>query len=304
MALFDQLEAMVWEARLRHSAGVRHARTNAMVEYFMARTKSLPRRHSFVQALIDKKGVMGAVILRDMRTRFFNHGLGFALVPMWPLVHMLLLIGTHTLATHGAPPPYGTSTPVFFMTGTLPFLAFTYVSRFMGYSLIMNRPMLAFPIVKVNDILFARAFLESAAAFVTLFSITMILWIYGEDPFPFDLHTAVSAYLATLFLALGCGYLVGVLSMFFVMMPTAWALTIIVIYVSSGVWFVASNLPDQLSYWLSFNPVVVCIEWFRTAYYESYSNKLVDRTYVLSFGLGALFIGMILERFFRRQMLE
>ncbi len=39
---------------------------------------------------------MQAVILRDVRTRFFNHGLGFLLVPLWPLAHMFVLLMIYT----------------------------------------------------------------------------------------------------------------------------------------------------------------------------------------------------------------
>lgn len=53
-------------------------------------------RMTIVDALIEKKHVMTAVILRDMRSRFFNHGLGFLIVSLWPLAHMIILIGLYT----------------------------------------------------------------------------------------------------------------------------------------------------------------------------------------------------------------
>jgi capsular polysaccharide transport system permease protein len=270
----------------------------------MARTATLPRRHPFIQALIDKKSVMGAVMLRDMRTRFFNHGLGFLVVVLWPLVHMMLIIAIHTVATHGAAPPYGNSAPVFFMTGVVPFLAFTYVSRFMAFSVSLNRPMMAFPIVTVNDVLVGRAALEIIAAFATLFFIHLVLWMMGENPFPYDLDRAVTAYLSTLFLAFACGYLIGILYLFFPMIITAYQLMIILMYATSGVFFVPSDLSDSAAYALGYNPVVVCIEWYRTAYFESYSDKLVDGQYVLSFSAIILLLALCLERFFRRKMLE
>lgn len=246
---------------------------------------------------------MNAVILRDMRTRFFNHGLGFAVVPLWPLVHMGILILMHTMTGRDAA-LYGDSTAVFYATGLVPTLTFMYVSRFMGFSLLTNKPMLSFPEVHVIDVMIGRAFLEIVAACITLFLIIVILWGLGQNPFPFDVERAVCAYLATVFLAIGCGTLVGVLSMFLPVMATVYALLLICIYISSGTMFIASNLPDELAIPLSYNPVVICVEWMRTAFFETYSDKLVSREYVLIFAIVTLCLGLGIERFFRRQMLE
>ncbi|CAN7684085.1 capsular biosynthesis protein [Rhizobium rhizogenes] len=246
---------------------------------------------------------MIAVILRDMRTRFFNHGLGFMLVALWPLVHMGVLISIHTVSSHSAP-LYGESAALFYATGLVPTLTFMYVSRFMGLSVIMNRPMLAFPEVKVLDVMMGRALLEIIASCITLTLIITILWALGQNPFPYDLNRAVGAYLATILLAYGCGTLIGVISLFMPFIVTLYQLTLITLYVSSGTMFVASNLPDPLSGPLSYNPVLVCVEWMRTAFYESYSDKLVSKEYVLAFGVVTLCLGLGVERLFRRQLLE
>ena len=269
----------------------------------MAPTFSRPRRHPFVEALVSKKNVMGAVILRDMRTRFFNHGLGFIIVPIWPLIHMGVLILIHAAAGHGAP-LYGESTALFYATGLVPTLAFMYVSRFMGWSVAQNRPMMAFPAVKSLDVMFGRAFLEFIAACITLVSIMTILSVTGQNPWPVDIERAVSAYFAVIFLAIGCGILVGALGMLQPFLLTIWQVVLICLYISSGTMFVASNLPDQASYLLSFNPVLECVEWMRTAFYVSYSDKLVSEEYVLCFATVVLCLGLAIERLFRRKLLE
>ena len=238
-----------------------------------------------------------------MRTRFFNHGLGFVIVPLWPLTHMGILILMHSLAGHGVP-PYGESTALFYATGLVPTLTFSYVSRFMGLSLVLNKPMLSFPEIHVTDVMMGRAFLEIIAAFVTLSLIVGILYITGQNPLPFDLERAMYCYLATIFLAVGCGTLVGIVSLFMPIFITLYALILILLYISSGTVFVASNLPAPIAEALSFNPLLVCVEWMRTAFYESYSTKLVNEEYVFAWGLCMLLLGLLIERIFRRQMLE
>ncbi|MDK4713674.1 capsular biosynthesis protein [Rhizobium sp. CNPSo 4039] len=237
---------------------------------------------------------MSAVMLRDMRTRFFDHGLGFIIVPLWPLVHMAIIIAIHSFAHPVA--TYGDSVPVFFMTGVLPFLLFSYISRFMAFSLLTNKSMLAFPVVKISDILMGRAALEIIAAFLTLFSMLLLFYAWGDNPFPADWESATECYLATIYLAFGCGYFVGICALIYPVVLTIFQLTIITLYVSSGVFFVPSNLPDEVSKFLFFNPITQCIEWFRTAYYESYSDKLVSVPYVIGYATITLMAGLLLER--------
>ena len=260
------------------------------------------RRMTALHALAEKKNVMKAVILRDMRTRFFNHGLGFLLVSLWPLAHMIILLGIYTVM--GRKTPYGESLNVFFATGLIPTLAFMYVSRFMSLSLILNRSMLAFPVVTVVDIMMARAFLEVVAAALTLFFMFMILLALGNNPYPADPFEAVYAYLATILLAVGAGSLACVMVMFMPFFATIYALTMIVVYISSGTLFVSAALPESIAYILSWNPVFHAVEWMRLAYFPGYSDKWLDRTYIISFGALSLCLGLLLERVLRMKMLE
>lgn len=260
------------------------------------------KMHSIKHALQEKRNVMGAVMLRDMRSRFFNHGLGFLLVPLWPLVHMLVLLTIYSVV--GRQAPYGESMPIFFATGLLPTLTFMYVSRGMALSLLLNRNMLAFPVVTILDVMTARAALEIIGAFVTLFLLFSIFLLHGDDPIPSDVFEAMYGYLSVLILSIGAGYLVGITCMFFKFFVTIWALSLITIYISSGIMFVPSKLPDEVVYYLSFNPVFQVVEWVRSAYYPGYASRHLDKSYVLLYGLVCLFLGLVVERLLRRQILE
>ncbi len=256
-----------------------------------------------INALIQKKNILGAVMLRDMRTRFFNHGLGFIFVPLWPLVHVGIIIIIHVLAGRGTP-QYGESAAVFYATGLVPTLTFVYISRFMGYSLLSNRAMLSFPVVKVLDVLLGRAMLECISAFLMTSTMIVILYSLDQYPIPYNIASAVCCYMATIYLATGVGMLIGCLSMFTPMAVMTYNLIIVIIYISSGTFFVASNLPAELGYYLSFNPIVDCIEWMRTAFFESYSDRLASSNYVLAFATFVFCLSLLIERIFRRRMLE
>jgi len=255
-----------------------------------------------VDALRQKRNVMGAVILRDMRTRFFNHGVGFLVQSLWPLVHMLVIIFINTASGRAA--PYGESPLIFFGVGIIPTLTFIYISRFMSLSIALNKNMLSFPIVKVTDILFGRAFLEIIAGFFTVFLMWLIFVSLGLRPYPVDPAQAVLAYLSTILLAVGVGTVAGVITSFAPMFATAYGLSGIIFYLASGCLFVTPSFPDQIAIPLSYNPVAQCVEWMRTAYFENYSDRLVDKEYLVAFGLISLFGGLLSERLLRRILMD
>lgn len=267
----------------------------------MTTSNRRPKR-TFPDLLRGRFHVMKAVVLRDLRTRFFDHGLGFLIVPLWPLAHMVVLLIIYSLS--GRSVPFGDSLNLFFATGLIPTLAFMYISRFMSLSIVLNSPMLAFPAVTVVDIMAARAFLEIIASYLTLIFILTILTVLGDDPIPYDIEQAVYAYLSTLLLAVGVGSLVSVVVIFMPFVVTVYALFLIVIYLTSGTLFIVSALPDQISYILSWNPVVHAVDWMRSAYYPTYSTEILDKQYLISFGLGSLCLGLTLERTLRWKMLE
>lgn len=215
---------------------------------------------------------------------------------------MLIVIGINTVSGRAA--PYGDNPMLFFGVGIIPTLTFTYISRFMCLSIALNKNMLSFPIVTITDILFARAFLEVLAGCATIFLMWIMFVSLGVNPYPLDPAQAVLAYLSTILLAVGIGTIAGVITAFLPMFATAYALTCIIVYLSSGALFVTPNLPDQIAIPLSYNPIVQCVEWMRSAYFEAYSDRLLDRWYLLAFGMGSLLIGLTIERLTRRLLLD
>jgi capsular polysaccharide transport system permease protein len=72
--------------------------------------------------------VIYALMLCDVKTRFFGNGLGFLFASVaWPLVHILILLIINTGL--GRMARFGDSIILFFATGLVPFMTFSYMSR-------------------------------------------------------------------------------------------------------------------------------------------------------------------------------
>jgi capsular polysaccharide transport system permease protein len=210
---------------------------------------------------------------------------------------MLILMTLWTVL--GRATPYGNSPLLFFATGLIPFMSWNYMSRFTMLALVVNRPLVSLPVVKVLDVVVARGVLELLCS--CLLSVIMLvgLWTLGVDVVPQNLVEAAYALGASLLLGFGFGIINGIIAMGFVQWATGYSLIIILAWLTSGVFLIPNSMPTALREVVAFNPVLHGVEWMRTAYYDGYISSVLDKEYLLTFGFGSLALGLVLERFIR-----
>ena len=237
--------------------------------------------------------VLHALMLRDMRTRFGGSHWGYAVVVLWPVVHVFMLVIIFT--SRGVPAPIGDNRALFFTTGAVPVLAFQYISREVMKAVLANRPLTYYPQVKLFDVIFARILVEIVTGFLGLITILSILVVMGVNPMPADPFTAMCGYLAAILLGIGVGTVNVSIVAFFPAWIFGFILFTIIIYITSGVMYLPNFLPEQIYDVLKYNPAVQVIEWVRLGYYPDLPVK-VDYFYVIIFSLSSLTIGLLLER--------
>jgi capsular polysaccharide transport system permease protein len=235
--------------------------------------------------------VLHALMLRDMRTRFGASLWGYAVIVLWPCVHVFVLIAIYTFQK--LPAPLGDSRPLFFATGAVPVLVFQYISREVMKSVMMNRPLTYYPQVKMFDLVLSRILVEIVTGFLTLLVISSVLVAIGTNPIPADPFMAVCGYLASIILGIGIGTINVAIIGFFPGWMIGYALFSILMYISSGVMFLPSYMPDKIYYWMKYNPAMQCAEWIRLAYYP-YAGIHVDFLYVIMFGLASMSVGLLM----------
>lgn len=249
---------------------------------------------SWSDALTMQWRVIVAVMLRNIRTRFFGHGFGYLIAIAWPIVHILMVVLVFSAFGRGL--AFGESALLFVATGTVPFMTVSYLSRFMLQSLSMSRPLLAFSQVKIIDVLFASALLEILTSCVVVLVMVALAWAFDIPFWPSDIVQAVCAYGSAVLLGVGFGLLNGVIMYAAPLWFTIYMLITILLWMMSGVTFMPSAIPEPARSWLAYNPILHSIEWMRCAFYESYTSTVLDKTYVLVFGCASILLGLALER--------
>lgn len=240
--------------------------------------------------------VLVALMLRDIKTRW-GSSFGFLLTAIWPITHILVLIAIYV--SLGRIAPYGESSVLWFSISMIPFIIFSYVSRFIVYGIISNKSLLVFPVIKVTDILFSRMLIEVVNIAFVIVLLCGILWFQDVDFMPFDMKNAAFALGASLLLGLGAGILNALTAALFHMWVTGYALLTILVWMTSGVLFVPNALPAYLRDILYYQPVVHLVEWMREAYYPGYNSLILDKVYVLGWGVVLIGYGLLVERLAR-----
>ncbi|HET6377557.1 MAG TPA: ABC transporter permease [Methylocella sp.] len=251
-----------------------------------------------VSPLAINAAVIRAILLRDIRLRAGPYYLGFVAVLLYPLVHLLIILTVKHII--GKIAPQGTSDVIYFGLSVLPFVILLHNARQIMSSILQNKPLLFFNRVTVLDILIARGILESIGAIVVSFLFFCLIALYTEEFSPRDWTGMLFAIAATIYLSFSFAVVNTLISRVYPIWQLFISLFIVVLYLSSGVLFFPAAVPDPYAQWLAFNPLLQCVEWLRSSYYDDYPDKLLNIPYLLSFTTVCLTLGLAGDRLARR----
>lgn len=257
----------------------------------------------FSQPLLCLKAqfrVWHALMLHDIKSRFFGNGLGYIVMIIWPMGHIVILL----LLNGGRLAPHGSSMILYVCTGVVPFICFNYMGRFIMLSSVTNKTFLSYTLIQPLDIMIARMLLEIITNYIILVVLLTALYLSGIDITPIRPVDAAEAWLASLFLGIGFGFVNAIIAMAF---PFWIAISIVFFlgaWVTSGVVMDPELLPAPYGYYMSFNPLLHAVEWMRQAYYPNFSAHLLNKPYLLLFSFSCFFIGLMAARFGRSILLH
>jgi capsular polysaccharide transport system permease protein len=260
-------------------------------------------RLSTIEILRAQWRIIVALMLHDIRSRMGGNAFGFLVMGVaWPLSHILILLGIYAGTNRAI--PFGDSAALWFATGIIPYMAFSYMARNIMLGIVLNRPLISFPIVKPSDILFARVIIETLNAGLVIIIMSALALAVGIDFMPLDPVQASLAVLAMMLLGVGFGAVNAVIAALVPFWITGYALLSILMWITSGILFVPDTLPEIIRTPLSFLPYLQGVEWMRSAFYQGYGASILDKQYLLYFALGSLFIGLGVDRALRGKLLQ
>jgi capsular polysaccharide transport system permease protein len=246
---------------------------------------------------VTQARVIGALVLRETRTRFGRNQLGYLWALAEPITYVALLsIIFGALSRHA---PFGNDIGLFFATGILPYLYFTGLTKSLGAAFEANEALLSYPIVKETDTLFARAALETATSVMVIVLTLGGMIVLVKGPAPDRVHVMAGAIIGLGLAGFGVGTINAAIGRLVRSWKQTYDLVTRPLIVLSAVFYPLESLPADLRSILSWLPTVQGVEWFRSGYYEGYRCSDLAPDYLIISGLVLAVTGLALERVLR-----
>ena len=245
--------------------------------------------------------VIGALVLRDTRTRFGRTHLSFIVAILWPLTHLLIVYAGFVLISRVI--PLGGDPGVFIASGVLPYILILYPSRMNAIAMIQHKSTLMFPVVKTTDIIIARSIVEFFSAYLVTFCFGLVLMALGVDIMPQSAATIAAALLASIYLGIGIGVLNVIMMTLFKFWLIVYIGIALLLYIFSGANTLQIGLSESTRNILWYNPMAHAVIWTRTAYYGEFAEIELSRTYMISIATVSILLGLIGDRLLRGRVL-
>jgi capsular polysaccharide transport system permease protein len=245
-----------------------------------------------VRGLEIQFDVIYALILRESRTRFGKHLLGYVWALVEPLLWIGLLFGLFYFS--GRQIPYGMTVITFVTTGVVPFILVRNCVRYGINAVSANRSLLFFPQVHALDVVMSRAFLEMATIILVFWAIIGTHELYYGHYSPTDTAMVIGG----LFL----GGLIGAsaaLAFCFANMFLGWIDRVInrllrILFFTSGAFFDVNEVPLEAQRILLWNPLLHITSIVRIGWNAQFDNPNVTATYPLTWAAGFALLGLFL----------
>lgn len=245
---------------------------------------------------------IGALMLREMATSYGRTPGGYFWAVAEPAAGIALLTVIFSLS--GMSPPIGTSFPIFYATGIVPFLYYMDLSAKLAQSLNFSRPLLVYPSVTFFDALAGRILTNVISGLLVAYIVFFGVLLSGDtrtDPQFGPIMLALS--MATM-LAVGIGTMNCFLIMRFPVWEKLWSIVNKPLFIISCVFFIFDVVPAHIQRVLWYNPLIHVIGQMRHGFYPSYTADYVSLTYVFGLSLSLFVAGLALLLRYHRDLLN
>jgi capsular polysaccharide transport system permease protein len=244
--------------------------------------------------------VIHALVMREVITRYGRHNIGFLWLFLEP---MLFTLGITTLWTV-TKMSHGSNLPIvaFAVTGYSSILLWRNTSNRCVKALEPNLNLLYHRNVTVEDVYFARIFLELAGSTVSCLFLTVFFSLVGWMKFPANLLTALEGWGLLCWFSLGLGLTVGALSEKGELIDRVWHILTYLMFPLSGAGFLLEWMPSNFQKFLLWVPMVHATEMIRHGYFGSLIHPHYNAAYLASINAVLLLVGLSMNRQLRQEV--
>lgn len=246
---------------------------------------------SFFQSFQIQLRVIGALLMREVLTRFGRHNIGF----MWMFVEpMLFTLGVATLWTFARVGHSKLPIIPFAVTGYSSVLLWRNMPNRCSGSIVPNLALMYHRNVRVIDIFSSRILLEFSGATLSFIILCSIFIFIGWMPVPEDVSKILIGWFMLTWFGASLALVIGAWSELSDIVEKVWHPITYLLFPLSGAMFMVDWLPDMARTVVLLLPMVHGVEILREGYFGSAVTAHYNIPYMASICLGLTLIGLIL----------
>lgn len=245
---------------------------------------------SFKESLMIQMRVIGALLMREIITRYGRNNIGFLWLFIEPLMMTMFIVMMWKFAR--ADQISSLNIVAFVLTGYPMAMMWRNASNRAIGAISGNMSLLYHRNVRVLDTILARVLLEVAGATIAQLAIMAVLLAMRWIEWPVDIFYMLLAWLLMALFALGLGLVICSIASKFDAFGKLWGTFSFIMLPLSGAFFFVSTLPQQAQEYVLWIPMVHGTEMFRQGYFGSSILTMENPWYLLLCDLVLLFIGL------------
>lgn len=259
-------------------------------------TGSTPLRRS----LVIQSRVIGALLMREILTRYGRHNIGFLWLFVEPMIFTLGVTALWTLAKMN----HGSNLPIvaFAVTGYSSVLLWRNMPNRCCSAIEPNLSLMYHRQVKVIDIFAARIFLEMAGATISFTVLALVFIAIGWMAPPEDIVKILIGWFMLAWFGASLAVLIGALSARSEVVEKLWNPATYLLFPLSGAAFIVDVLPVEGQKAILILPMVHGVEILRDGYFGSSFRAHYDLAYMAMCNLLLMLAGFAQERAVSREV--
>ena len=255
---------------------------------------------SFVRGWRVQRRVIGALMMRELVTRFGRENIGFLWVMVEPLL-FAVLVGIVWRFMRG-PEEHGVSIVAFIATGYIPLTFFRNAVQRSVLIFTANGSLMYHRQIKVLDFVFVRLLIEMIGAMMAFVFIAAILIGLNEFPVPANLGALIGGWVVYALFTLSLCLILAPLSELSDVLEKFMPVTTYVMIPFSGAFSMMSWLSPEAQKFMYYSPFVHGMELMRYGVFGDRLNAQWDVSVPLAASMICGVIGLAMCRSIRRKL--
>lgn len=255
---------------------------------------------SFRTAWAIQKRVIGALMMREITTRFGRENIGFLWIMGEPLL-FAVLVGIMWSYLHGSS-EHGVSVMAFVVSGYIPLTLFRHAVSKSIALFVANNSLMYHRQIGIYDFIFVRFLIEMIGSMMAYLFIAIILISLDYFPAPADIGLLISGWLLYSFITLSMCLVIAPLSEMSEVLEKFMPVVTYIMIPFSGTFNMASWLSPNVREVLLYSPFVTAMELMRAGIFGDKVTPYYNFPVALAVPMIFSLLGFALCRQIRRHL--